>query len=97
MDQLKENTLLQYCFENKKHQAFDLIIEKSKENKKIDINKKNENSRTTIYGSLFHSNNKVYYHENNYQPAQKLERLLITFGDKIDRNSPQIDLKAESL
>ena len=57
LDHRNELTLLCYCYEHKKHQAFKMMLDNSI--KEIDINGKNQTDNTTIFGRLFH-------HKNNF-------------------------------
>ena len=60
----------------------------------IDINKKNLEDKTTIYGRLFYHSNLEYYNkkDNDYKPKEKLNLILdydeLYEKSKIDRNSP---------
>ena len=89
MDNNEEWNLLTFCYQNKKHQAFDLIIEHAVG--RIDINKKNKDG-STIYGTLFYNNSMPFYTNNGFKPSEKLTKLLEIFNSTIDKNIPQIKL-----
>ena len=89
MDHNDEWKLLTFCYKNKKHQAFDLIIQHALG--RIDINKKNKDG-STIYGTLFYNNSMSFYTNNGFKPSEKLTKLLEIFNSTIDKNIPQIKL-----
>ena len=93
LDQAGEYTLLSFCYINKKHRAFGLMIEKCAQNsevKQLEINMRNPFDNTTIYGLLFYNSTLEFFCNEGYQPDTKLALLLANYGNEINRNMPQI-------
>lgn len=94
-DDKEEFNLLSFCYENKKHQAFEMMIQEHPN--KIDINLVNIKDNSTIYGILFYQNNHKYYEGERYYPKKKLELLLKYHGKYTNKNIPQIAIQGQSL
>lgn len=72
----EQYTLLSYCYVNKKHQAFKLMLERCEHKlckcHPLDPNVPNKDG-TTMFGKLFYENHLEHYAE--YQPGDKLRML----------------------
>jgi hypothetical protein len=87
-DDKQEFNLLSFCYKEKRHQAFDFLIEQAAG--RININEENKDGSTT-FGLLFYSKSLPWFTEHGFKPSEKLELLLQKF-DKINKNKPQIKL-----
>lgn len=75
LDFRQEYSLLTYCHMQKKHQAFNLILEHA-ESIKLEPNFVNKIDGTTSYGTLFYHSLLDYYTKEKYRPKEHLELLL---------------------
>ena len=64
---------------------------------KIDVNRVNIKDDSTIYGQLFYNKNLDFFIKEGYKPTEKLAQLHNYFGEKIDRNKPQIFVEGSFL
>jgi hypothetical protein len=97
LDENKDFTMLSYCYMNKKHQAFELMLTVCKDHLSPDdmrqfLNAVNPKNNTTLYGLVFYHSKKPYYTEtHDFRPIQKLELLNKKANKLVDRHRNSID------
>ena len=80
-DYSNKMTILSYSYQQKKHQAFEMLITKCKD--VIDPNIL-DSTRTNTYGIIVYNSKLPWFTDKGFEPKPKLKLMIDNLGHKID-------------